>query len=84
MPEPYETTTVTKILRSEVSFYGTIICTILSLAAIYFGLKSDIALLTQEVRFHTSQSDKIENQITALDVRVVATEKSIIILQNNK
>lgn len=83
MTDPQEQTTVTRILRSEVSFYGTIICAVLALAAVYYGLKADIALLTQEVRFHTSQSGEMEAKVTAVEVRLTAAEKDILVLKKN-
>ena len=74
-------TTVQKFLRSEVSFYLTIVGAILAFAGLYYGLSNRIDLLTQELHFHTEQSSKVDVEISSLGARLTTAERAIIILQ---
>lgn len=78
-------TKVSRFLRSEASFYFTIASAVMAFAAMYYGMTNQIALLTQELKFHTDAGGKTETvlqaQITAQDIRLTAAEKAIIMLQ---
>jgi hypothetical protein len=79
MEEKY-TSSVQKFLRSELSFYGTIIAAVMAFAALYYGLSGRIDLLSQELRFHTESGNKYETALTALELRVTALEKAVLLL----
>lgn len=47
-----ENTNVQKFLRSELSFYGTIVAAVLSIAGFYFGITNQINLMAQKMDSH--------------------------------
>lgn len=70
--------TLQKFLRSEISFYISVVMALLAFAGLYFGLSNRIDLLAQEVKFYTAD---LPAKVAALESRVTANEKDILLLK---
>lgn len=75
------TSSVQRFLRSELSFYGTIIAAVFAITGLYFGMQSGIKdvgnslnLLSQRVEFSTGTFNDVAAKVSALDLRVSALE----------
>lgn len=79
--EKFNESTISRFLKSEISFYLTVLTALAAFVGLYYGLSNRIDLLSQEVRFHTGQSGTAEQQVKDLQARVTEIEKQIIILK---
>lgn len=70
-----------KFLRSEVSFYGTVIAAVFAIATMYFGLAGRMDLLAQRVEFFTSSFSDLDSKLAALDGRVANCEKDTLLIK---
>ncbi len=61
-----DTTSVSKFLRSELSFYATLMIGVISVAGFYFAISNRIDLLTQELKFRTEGDTVIYKDINVL------------------
>jgi cell division protein FtsL len=50
-------TVVQKFLRSELSFYATIITAVLTIAGFYFGLTNQMNLMAQKIETHIESTE---------------------------
>jgi hypothetical protein len=59
-------TVVQKFLRSELSFYATIVTAVLSIAGFYFGLTNQMNLMAQKIETHIDSTDYIPAQLASV------------------
>ncbi len=71
-------TTVQRILRSELSFYGTIIAAVISIAAFYFGVTNQINLIAQKLDTHLEATAYMPLKLTEIG------EKVAVLINQNK
>lgn len=67
---------IQKFLRSEMSFYGTIVVAVMTIATMYFGLTNGMNLINQKLEYFAGNYQDILSKYVALEVRVVAAEKN--------
>lgn len=70
MPHEAQTTTVQKILRSELSFYGAIAAGILGFAGFYFGVTNQLNLIEQKVATHIESTANLPVKIAELSEKL--------------
>jgi hypothetical protein len=63
-------TTVQKILRSELSFYGAIIGTVIAVAGFYFGLSNQMNLIAQRLDQHIDSTSYVPVKLAELGEKV--------------
>jgi hypothetical protein len=73
---------VSRFLKSELSFYATVIVAVFSIAAMFFGLQGKIELLSQKLEYSTDTSTRLSSQLSGMEVRVGMVEKAIAVLQS--
>lgn len=72
---------VQKFLRSELSFYLTIIGAVMAFAGMYFGLSNRIDLLAQDLKYLNQTISANDSRVAALEIRITNNEKEILKLQ---
>lgn len=77
-----ENTAVQNFLRSELSFYGTIIVAVFTIAAMYFGMTNRIDLLAQKLDYANAENSEVRTSMAAVQIRITNLEKDVALLQS--
>ena len=65
-----ENTNIQKFLRSELSFYGTIVAAVLSIAGFYFGITNQINLMAQKMESHIESTAYLPTTVSDIKENV--------------
>jgi hypothetical protein len=61
---------IQKFLRSELSFYITLIGAVLTIAGFYFGLSNQINLIAQKMEIHLEQTGAMPEKIAQMSEEI--------------
>jgi hypothetical protein len=70
-------TAVQKFLRSELSFYITLIGAVLTIAGFYFGISNKIDLMAQRLDTHIEMTSEFPKQIAQLEKEVAVLKVNL-------
>jgi hypothetical protein len=70
--------TVHKFLRSEISFYATLIGAVLTIAGFYFGISNKIDLMAQKLDTHIEMTSSLPKQVAQLETDVAVLQTKIL------
>lgn len=69
--------TIQKFLRSELSFYITLVSAVLTIAGFYFGITNQIALLTQKVENHIITTLYLPEKVASLSEQIAVLKSKL-------
>ena len=67
-------TAVQKFLRSEISFYITVVSAVVAIAGFYFGISNQINLLAEKMDNHIKSTSEIPTDVEMLREKVAVLE----------